>query len=105
MDIRKKISHDVCTMHFMGTFTFDDHGLFQKEVLTVLDQDTVAHINIDFTELKFINSAGMGLLLLLKDAAQKSSKTLSLSSALGQVEKMFLVSKFDTLFNYSKNNN
>jgi len=80
-----------------GQFTFSDNLKF-KQILDLLSDDGVKHMTLDFGDIDFIDSAGLGMLLLLRDACQSRNVALSITSAHGQVQKIFLISKFDQLF-------
>lgn len=53
---------------------------------------------VDLSGLEFVDSAGLGMLLILKDELSKNSATLILKAPAGQVEKMLQVSHFDRMF-------
>ncbi|NBO17628.1 MAG: anti-sigma factor antagonist [Proteobacteria bacterium] len=80
-----------------GQFTFSDNQKF-KQVLALLDDSQMKALVVDFTEVDFIDSAGLGMLLLLRDECQARNIAISIAAAKGQVEKIFLISKFDQLF-------
>ena len=79
-----------------GQFTFTDSKRF-KEILQLV-KDKVAALTLDFEQVSFIGSAGLGMLLLLRDECQNAGIPIAIRSAHGQVEKIFLLSKFDQLF-------
>jgi anti-anti-sigma factor len=80
-----------------GEFTFTDQAPF-KDVITELFQAKGAAVSIDLSKLEFIDSAGLGMLLLARDEAKKSERELILMHPAGQVKRMFGVTKFNKLF-------
>lgn len=84
-------------VNFSGEFTFTDHAAF-RDVANRLFQAKGDTIVIDLSQLQFIDSAGLGMLLLARDEAGKSSRKLVLAQPQGQVRRMFTVTKFDELF-------
>lgn len=84
-------------VHMAGDFTFTDHTQF-KVLVTRLFEEKHPIVTIDLSQLNFIDSAGLGMLLLARDQAEKTSGKLILRSATGQVKRMFGLTKFDTLF-------
>jgi HptB-dependent secretion and biofilm anti anti-sigma factor len=80
-----------------GEFTFTDHAQF-KTLVTRLFETKDAPVVIDLSKLEFIDSAGLGMLLLARDEAKKTNRSLVLRGPSGQVKRMFGVTKFDTLF-------
>jgi anti-anti-sigma factor len=84
-------------VNISGEFTFTDHAAF-RDVACRLFQAKGDTIVIDLSQLQFIDSAGLGMLLLARDEASKSTRKLVLSRPQGQVRRMFTVTKFDELF-------
>ncbi|MGA2292843.1 STAS domain-containing protein [Bradyrhizobium sp.] len=80
-----------------GEFTFTDHVAF-REVADRLLQADDRTIVVELSQLRFIDSAGLGMLLIARDEAGKAGRTLVLSQPQGQVKRMFAVTKFDELF-------
>jgi len=80
-----------------GQFTFADTHNF-KPILDLVSGGKVKTISFDFADVTFIDSAGMGMLLLLRDECQSRKIPLSIHSTQGQVQKIFHISKFDKLF-------
>ncbi|CCE03326.1 STAS domain-containing protein [Bradyrhizobium sp. STM 3809] len=80
-----------------GEFTFTDHGPF-KQMVAELFATTGRSVILDLSKLDFIDSAGLGMLLLARDEAKKNDRELILRRPSGQVKRMFGVTKFSTLF-------
>ncbi|MDB2414568.1 STAS domain-containing protein [Rickettsiales bacterium] len=97
MEYSKSSSGSTLKLSLKGEFTFADHSKF-KEVIENVDSGDVSELEINLSELTFIDSAGLGLLLLLKDKTGDNF-SMSLSYPDGQVKKMFEVSRFYELFN------
>jgi anti-anti-sigma factor len=92
-----ELNADDTVVSLSGEFTFTDHPVFQevsKRLLGAHSQPIV----IDLTKLEFIDSAGLGMLLIARDETTKVSRKLILRSPQGQVKRMFALTKFDTLF-------
>jgi HptB-dependent secretion and biofilm anti anti-sigma factor len=80
-----------------GEFTFTDHTAF-KAIAGRLFEKQGKPIVIDLAKLEFIDSAGLGMLLIVRDEADKAGRRLILRGPCGQVKRMFEVTKFDTFF-------
>ncbi|MBR0993088.1 STAS domain-containing protein [Bradyrhizobium japonicum] len=80
-----------------GEFTFTDHASF-KSMIDRLLLDGSSSVTMDLGQLQFIDSAGLGMLLLARDAFGKADRKLVLRAPSGQVKRMFGLTKFDTLF-------
>jgi anti-anti-sigma factor len=92
-----EFSDDDETVALSGDFTFNDHVAFREVAGRLLDakHDPIV---IDLSKLAFIDSAGLGMLLIARDEAAKAHRQLMLRGPHGQVERMFAVTKFNTLF-------
>lgn len=86
-----------CVMHLSGQFTFNDNTRF-REILALARDEDIRHISMDFTNVDYIDSAGLGMLLLLYELGRERQLTIALSNAKGQPNKMFSLSQFDQIF-------
>lgn len=91
------VDKDAGQISVSGEFTFTDHGAFKEMMDEIISTRQLAVV-IDLARLEFIDSAGLGMLLLARDEARKNDRKLILRSPSGQVKRMFGVTKFDTLF-------
>jgi len=80
-----------------GNFTFGDTQKF-KAIIDSACSDRVQSITLDFAKVEFIDSVGLGMMLLLRNQCQENNISINVGGAGGQVEKMFILSKFDQLF-------
>lgn len=89
----------ITLFQLVGRFTFSDNQCFHEllEYVQKMDgkQKTIA---IDFSRVEFIDSAGLGMLLLMRDECAARKLAVQLRGAQGQVKKMFDLSRFETLF-------
>jgi len=95
--MRFEFDDDDSRVSISGEFTFIDHTAF-KAIANRLFERQGKPIVIDLTRLEFIDSAGLGMLLIVRDEADKAGRDLILRGPCGQVKRMFDVTKFDTLF-------
>lgn len=91
----KQANH--CQMHLKGNFTFNDNHKF-REIVNIMQNDDPKSVTLDMGDLEFIDSAALGMLLLLKDEAGKTNTQISLTGANGQIKKMLQLSNFDQIF-------
>ena len=72
-----------------------------RQLIGELTEDDSNNKIINLSNLEFIDSAGLGLLLRIQDACSKAGQTLSLRvPSDGQVQKMLQVARFDQLVPY-----
>ena len=80
-----------------GSFTFSDNQQF-RTTLKELQQKSASVIGLEMSGVDFIDSAALGMLLLLRDTMQTSGTALELRNPQGQIRKMFELSNFNDLF-------
>ncbi|WP_339780826.1 STAS domain-containing protein [uncultured Thalassospira sp.] len=85
------------TIEMTGRFTFSDHTVFRKLIDEITAQPSTTQV-FDLSGIEFIDSAGLGMLLLARDEGEKNRAAVVLRGAKGQVKRMLEVARFDTLF-------
>lgn len=80
-----------------GRMTFSDHKIF-REILQEINSSNYRRIVADLHGLQFIDSFGVGMLLIIKDAAQSRNCDIVLSHPEGQVDHMVHIAKLAHLF-------
>ena len=89
------------TIRITGRLTFKEHGKCRELIQALGDMDG-EHEIADLTKLEFIDSAGLGLLLRLKESAETANRNLSLRVPNdGQVHKMLTVAEFEKMIPFS----
>ena len=96
MECSQARNGDALTVHLSGKFTFGDSDEFRSIIKEL--SDGLKSVVFDLSGVDFIDSAGLGMLLIARDEADKNNVHLTLANAQGHIEKMFKVSKFETLF-------
>ena len=98
MEYTRNSSGDICRVVMSGKFTFSDHIEF-KNIFKIFEDNMTKHLEIDLSKVEFVDSAALGLLLLVLDEAAKTNVKLKLLRPCGHVQKMFKISRFYDLFN------
>jgi anti-anti-sigma factor len=83
------------------TLTFSIVGYFDHQVrpqFSDLLTTTHKHYIIDFAEASAIDSAALGMLLMLKERADDQNASLTLHNASGKILRVFEISNFDKIF-------
>lgn len=97
MNFTKSVKGNHALIEMNGKFTFSDHADF-KDLFELFKGDALETLEFDVEKLDFVDSAALGLLLLVRDEAEKHSTHLILIKPTGQVKKMFEISRFYELF-------
>lgn len=97
MDLKLRDAHGAKEVLLSGRMTFADHATM-RDLVAQFEQPGWDRIVFDMAGLDFIDSAGLGMLLLARDTAARRNATLSLRGAREQVKRILEVARFDTLF-------
>ncbi len=79
-----------------GRLVFSENRAFRSVVEDLGDHHGKALV-FNLSELEFIDSAGLGMLLIAKEEAERLSMPLTLRGAQGQVREMFEISCFNSI--------
>jgi len=74
-----------------------DRAAFERVVAQVVGSGART-IEVDFAGLTYMDSAGLGLLLTLREQAEKSRAQVVLTNPTGAVREILELARFDTLF-------
>lgn len=80
-----------------GRLTFSDYSIF-REMTQMFSEYKTKNCAIDLSGLDFIDSAGLGMLLIARDKVRSLEGSIVLKGAQGQVKKMLDLGHFDRLF-------
>jgi len=97
MEYSVSSSNSITSIKLTGQFTFSDTHKF-KNILDLIYENRIKSMTLDFSDVTFIDSSCMGMLLLLRDECMARNTSLNIQSPQGQVEKIFHISKFHQLF-------
>ncbi len=70
-----------------------------RELLSKIKQSACKGVVIDLGNLDWIDSAGLGMLILTKELAEKEELDLVLRSPTGHVKSLLELGRFDKIFN------
>lgn len=101
MQFEKKTTAQGDEYHLSGRFTFTDYTVFRKLVTDILSSK-VPRLVFDLSNVEFMDSAALGMLLLARDETSGNNQALSLRGASGQVQRVLAVARFDALFEMNK---
>lgn len=81
-----------------GRFDFSQYSVFKEEQSRVLEKPEVRHIVLDFAGLDYLDSAALGILLVLNDRAKERKQSVTIRHARGVVREILDVAHFDRMF-------
>jgi len=101
MEYSTQQSGDSMEIKLTGRLTFDDQKTF-RDILKSLDDTSCSKWVVDVTGLEYIDSAGLGLLLRIRNSGETSNASTALRiSNEGQVREMMDIACFDQMFPYT----
>ncbi len=97
MEMTQDIQQGTYTVTINGNLAFPDHTAF-REVLEKIKETSIHQIAFQVAKLDYVDSSGLGMLLLALETAQKRQKPVVLLGASGSVKKMFSLTRMDRMF-------
>lgn len=84
-------------IHFAGDLTFAAHRKF-RSVVDRLRHARPARVALNLARVDYVDAAGLGLLLVVRDAVSGHGGMAELVGAEGDVNRLLEVSRFSELF-------
>jgi len=81
-----------------GRFDFSKHRAFRDACEGTLANANIKVVHVDLREVSYLDSATLGMLLLLRDKAKTGHKTVSIATKPGTVRDILRVALFQDLF-------
>lgn len=98
MEILKKREGNNLLVEFYGSFTFEDKDAFY-DIAFSFTRDGIKTMEIDCRDLKFIDSSGIGMLLiLLDDSKSVEGSQVIIKNISGSVKTIFERSEMGRIF-------
>ncbi|MDP2832148.1 MAG: STAS domain-containing protein [Pseudomonadota bacterium] len=98
MLITNEVSGDRATLKLGGRFDFHSHRDFRAAYEKVLETGAVREIIINFGEVDYLDSSALGMLLLLREKAEGTGKSVVLAGLHGTVKQVLDIANFGKLF-------
>lgn len=101
MDIQILQQADKASIKLPPRFDLVATGMFRQTYAKVLADGAVTMIEIDFADVQYIDSTALGSLLLLRDRADKSARSVTLANCQPRVMKILTEANFHRIFSTS----
>jgi len=85
-----------------GRFDFQVHRDFKDAYTPLLDNAAVSEIEIEMSKVDYLDSAALGMLLLLSERAHAANKPVALANANGTVSRVLEIANFSKIFNVKR---
>ena len=97
--ISNRVSHGVATIAVAGRFDFNLREEFEATTGNLLSQQGIKKIDLNLSQVDYIDSSALGILLYLKDKADSAHiKTFTLVGAGGLVKQVLEIAHFQKFF-------
>ena len=97
MKLNLCVSKDKFEAEIGDKLTSSDLSAF-RDLLSEIKKSACRSVVLDFGNLDWIDSAGLGMLILAKELAEKEERTLVLRSPRGHVKSLLELGRFDKIF-------
>lgn len=87
MDIKKEQSNGVCVLYVSGVLDYSTMGLFVNHVGSI--EKEISKVIVDFTDLEFIDSTGIGAIVNLFHEAYENDFDVELQGIEDEVKELF----------------
>ncbi len=98
MSIRDEYHNSMVTINIGEHFTFNDSNLF-RETLNKAFSNKITTLNINLSRLDFMDSSGLGMLMVADNECKKHHVSLQLRNPVGEVKKLLQLTRCYERFN------
>jgi len=98
MAIQTQIQGDTFQMMVSDRFDSSSYMEFKNIVEQIMSNKSIKTISVDVSSLDYMDSAAMGMLMLLDERAEAIKKTVTLISVPGRVADILKTANADKLF-------
>ncbi len=88
----------VATLFLGNCFDFNTQKEFRMAYTPLLQEASVHSIRIDFSQVDYLDSSALGMLMLMRERAQAVAKEVELSKPNDTVRKILAIANFGKLF-------
>lgn len=98
MEANVQTAEGRAVIRLTGRFDFNAHREFRDAVDLALQGDAQKEIQVDLAAVDYLDSSALGMLLMLRDKARGTGKTVSLANCRGAVKQVIEIANFSKLF-------
>jgi len=98
MAITVQIHDHSARISMSGRFDFQVHREFKEAYTSLIEDVTVHEIEVEMSNVDYIDSSALGMLMLLNERAKAGNKSVVLLNASGVVSQVLEVANFSKIF-------
>ena len=99
MNMNIQVRNHSARIAMSGRFDFGVHRDFKNAYMTLLGNADVHEIELEMSKVDYLDSAALGMLLLLHERAKDVNKPLALLNPSGAASQMMEVANFSKFIN------
>ena len=96
--INVQVGDHAARITMSGRFDFEVHRDFKNAYMPLLDKPAVREIEIEMSKVNYLDSAALGMLMLLHDRAKEAKKMVALLNASSEALQVMEVANFSKIF-------
>ncbi|WP_448189302.1 STAS domain-containing protein [Azospirillum sp. sgz301742] len=96
MDYGIDVKEQEAVVRLKGRLTFNDHAKLRALIREMLQNKAKRQV-LDLSSLEFVDSAGIGMLLIAREEMANVDKQLVLRGAAGQVKRVLTVAQLNKI--------
>ncbi len=96
MDYAIDVKEQESVVRLRGRLTFNDHAKLRALIREMLQNKAKRQV-LDLSALEFVDSAGIGMLLIAREEMSNADKQLVLRAATGQVKRVLTVAQLNKI--------
>lgn len=85
-------------LRLAGRFDISTHAVFRNAYVDVLHESGIDKLIVDFSDVSYIDSSALGMLLLLRERMTAAEKVIELVNCQPSVRQVFAIANFNKLF-------
>lgn len=96
--VNSAIHQGVATLSLRGRFDFSQYSVFKEQQQKILEEPGLKAVVLDVRGLDYLDSAALGIMLVLLDRAREVNAPVTIRNAQGVVREILDVAHFDRMF-------
>jgi anti-anti-sigma factor len=98
--MQQKTTNTIATIRVASRLDFAARDAFRHAADAAVASPEVRRIVVDLRGTAYVDSAALGMLLILRDKATAAGKTVAIASAPGTVRDILRIANFEKLFEF-----
>ena len=98
MRISTHVVNNTAKINLFGRFDFSANHEFKSCTSLAINSPEIKELELNLAEVNYIDSAALGMLLVLRETADKSFKRITLTNCKGTVAHILNMANFSKLF-------